>query len=122
MIPITVSAVTTSPGLTKASAPGRGACQNVPRSGAGTSDPPPEATTFAATGTASLSYRDLDWTVPTLLLLGNEGRGIAPDLLASCQHPVRIPIHPPVESLNVAAAAAILLFEAAHQRTLKTPS
>jgi TrmH family RNA methyltransferase len=78
--------------------------------------------TFAATGTASLSFRNLDWTVPTLLLLGNEGRGIAPDLLAACDHPVRIPIHPPVESLNVAAAAAILLFEAAHQRTLKTPS
>lgn len=78
--------------------------------------------TFAATGTAPLSYRDLDWTVPTLLLLGNEGRGIAPDLLASCSQPVRIPIHAPVESLNVASAAAILLFEAAHQRSLKTLS
>jgi len=78
--------------------------------------------TFAASGSASPSYRDLDWSLPTLLLLGNEGSGLNPDLLAACDYPVRIPIHPSVESLNVAAAAAILLFEAAHQRTLKTPS
>lgn len=73
--------------------------------------------TFAATGIASKSFRDLDWTLPTLLLLGNEGRGIDPNLLAACHHSVTIPIHSPVESLNVAAAAAVLLFEAAHQRS-----
>jgi RNA methyltransferase, TrmH family len=78
--------------------------------------------TFAAAGGAAASYRDLDWTGPTLLLLGNEGRGIDPGLLAVCDHPVRIPIQPGVESLNGAAAAAVLLFEAAHQRALKTPS
>jgi TrmH family RNA methyltransferase len=77
---------------------------------------------FAAAGGASMGYRDLDWTGPTLLLLGNEGRGLDPALLAACDCPVRIPINPAVESLNVATAAAVLLFEAAHQRALKTPT
>jgi TrmH family RNA methyltransferase len=84
--------------------------------------------TFAAAGDATKAYRDLNWTGPTLLLLGNEGRGLAADLLAACEQPVRIPISPAVESLNVATAAAVLLFEAAHQRAVnvnvnvKTPS
>jgi TrmH family RNA methyltransferase len=74
--------------------------------------------TFAATGDAATPYRDLDWTGPSLLLLGNEGRGLDPALLAACDQSVRIPIHDRVESLNVATAAAVLLFEAAHQRGL----
>jgi RNA methyltransferase, TrmH family len=79
--------------------------------------------TFAAAGDARTNYRDLDWTGPTLLLLGNEGRGLDPALLAACEQPVSIPIKPAVESLNVGAAAAVLLFEAAHQRAaFKTPS
>ncbi len=73
---------------------------------------------IAAAGGAAASYRDIDWTVPALLVLGNEGSGLDPALLAACAETVRIPIKPPVESLNVAAAAAVLLFEAAHQRAV----
>jgi len=65
---------------------------------------------------ASLSYTDFDWRQPTLVLLGNEARGMRPEVLALCDVRVRISLQPPVESLNVAAAAAALLFEAARQR------
>lgn len=47
-------------------------------------------------------------------LMGNEGRGVAQDLLALADHRVYIPQASGVESLNVAAAAAICLFE--HRR------
>jgi RNA methyltransferase, TrmH family len=70
----------------------------------------------AACGGAAQSHRDLDWRGPLLLILGNEGAGISPSLLAACEERVSIPIQAPVESLNVASAAAVLLFEAAHQR------
>ena len=65
---------------------------------------------------AELNYTDFDWRQPTLVLLGNEARGMRAEVLALCDVRVRIPLQPPVESLNVAAAAAALLFEAARQR------
>ena len=72
-----------------------------------------------ATGDADLAHYDYDWRQPTLLILGNEGRGVSTELLSVCDVRVRIPLHPPVESLNVAAAGAALLFEAVRQRTLR---
>ena len=52
----------------------------------------------------------------TLLILGNEGRGASPEIMQACDARVRIPLHSPVESLNVAAAGAAILFEAVRQR------
>ena len=72
--------------------------------------------TVATLSEAPLSHRQFDWQGPLLLILGNEGSGIAPELLSACREKVRIPIRSSVESLNVAAAAAVLLFEASHQR------
>ena len=71
----------------------------------------------AAAGSATTLHHNYDWTSPTLLLLGNEGRGVSDALLARCDAQVRIPLQAPVESLNVAAAGAVLLFEAARQRS-----
>ena len=64
-----------------------------------------------AKGRLPVPYWQLDWTGPTVLLLGNEGAGLAPELqaLATCR--VTIPHSPAVESLNVAVAAAPLLLE-----------
>ena len=73
-------------------------------------------TVVAAEAEAELNYTEFDWRQPALLLLGNEGRGINTRLLAESRASVRIPLHPPVESLNVAASAAVILFEAARQR------
>jgi TrmH family RNA methyltransferase len=72
---------------------------------------------IAAAGAASMAHTNYDWTQPTLLLLGNEARGVSDGLLSRCDAQIRIPMRPPVESLNVAAAGAVLLFEAARQRS-----
>jgi len=61
-------------------------------------------------------YWQLDWTRPTVLLLGNEGAGISPALAALASQRVTIPHSPAVESLNVAVAAAPLLLERLRQR------
>ena len=69
--------------------------------------------------TATQSYWQVDFQRPTLVLLGNEGGGLSPELtaLADCQ--VTIPISPGVESLNVAIAAALILYEAKRQREVE---
>jgi len=73
--------------------------------------------TVAATAAdAPQVYSDYDWRRPTLVILGNEARGVSPNLSAQGDVRLRIPLHPPVESLNVAAAVAVILFEAARQR------
>jgi TrmH family RNA methyltransferase len=61
-------------------------------------------------------YSDFDWTRPALLLVGNEGAGLSSDARALAIESVSIPLAPPVESLNAAIAAAVILFEAARQR------
>jgi RNA methyltransferase, TrmH family len=75
-----------------------------------------QLTLVAAAGEADTSYTHYDWQQPTLLLLGNEGRGVSPDLLQHCDTRLRIPMANGVESLNVATAGAVMLFEAARQR------
>ncbi len=63
----------------------------------------------ALDATASLVQADLPR--PCAWLLGHEGQGVAPALLARCAHTVRIPQPGGEESLNVAAAAAVCLYE-----------
>jgi RNA methyltransferase, TrmH family len=58
-----------------------------------------------------------DLTRPAALLIGNEGSGLSPDLLDRCDARISIPMPGPVESLNAAVAASILLYEAARQRS-----
>lgn len=76
----------------------------------------------AAAGEGENDYTDYDWKQPTLLLLGNEGRGVSDSLMQSCDQRLRIPMHAGVESLNVSAAGAVMLFEAARQRRLAAAS
>jgi RNA methyltransferase, TrmH family len=68
----------------------------------------------AQDGTA---YSDVDWRVPSAILIGSEafGAGVQAERLAT--GPVTIPMRDATESLNAAVAAGILLFEAARQRT-----
>ncbi len=67
---------------------------------------------------ATTNYWDLDLTQPTLFLLGNEGAGLSKDLIKLATHQVKIPLHQGVESLNVAIAAALMLYECQRQRSL----
>jgi RNA methyltransferase, TrmH family len=64
------------------------------------------------------SYWDIDLRSPTLILLGNEGAGLSQELAALADLRVKIPMAPAVESLNVATAAALILYEARRQRYL----
>jgi RNA methyltransferase, TrmH family len=52
---------------------------------------------------------------PTAFLIGSEGSGLSPELAARCDARVTIPCPGPVESLNAAVAASILLYEASRQ-------
>jgi 23S rRNA (guanosine2251-2'-O)-methyltransferase len=62
-------------------------------------------------------YTALDYQGPVALVLGGEGRGIRPNVLDKCDDRARIPMAGQVASLNVSAAAAVVLFEAVRQRT-----
>jgi 23S rRNA (guanosine2251-2'-O)-methyltransferase len=53
---------------------------------------------------------------PAALVLGAEGKGVRPGVLDACERRARIVIAPAMESLNVAAAAAIALYEASRTR------
>ena len=57
---------------------------------------------------------------PTALLIGSEGVGLAPDVVDTADQRVSIPMNAPVESLNAAVAAAVLLYEARRQRPSAT--
>lgn len=59
---------------------------------------------------------DLDLRTAIAWVFGNEGQGVHPDLLAQATQRVCIPQVPQVESLNVAAAAAVCLFEQRRQQ------
>jgi len=62
-------------------------------------------------------YDRFDWTGPTALVLGNEAWGLPEHLTSSIDAWVTVPMAGRAESLNVAAAAAVLLFEATRDRT-----
>lgn len=68
--------------------------------------------------TAPLIYWQADFRQPTLLVMGNEGQGLPPAYHDTTFTAVRIPQKPNVESLNVAIATAVLLYEVYRQRWL----
>ena len=70
--------------------------------------------TTAVHGAESATKTNL--TGPTALLIGNEGNGVPNDLASRCDGAITIPTTGPVESLNAAVAASVLLYEASRQR------
>ncbi|MDN5326403.1 MAG: methyltransferase, TrmH family [Moorella sp. (in: firmicutes)] len=65
---------------------------------------------------APLTFWQVDLRRPLALVVGSENHGPGPELLAAATARVGIPLVGPVDSLNVAVAAAILLYEALRQR------
>lgn len=65
---------------------------------------------------AKRAIASVDATVPTAIVIGNEGEGLAPDVRDACDELVHVPQCGRVASLNAAAAAAILFYEVARQR------
>jgi TrmH family RNA methyltransferase len=74
------------------------------------------ATSIATVACDGVSLYELDLREPTLWLLGNEGAGLSPALIDAAKVRLTIPLATCTESLNVAAAAAVCLFEAKRQR------
>jgi TrmH family RNA methyltransferase len=63
----------------------------------------------------------IDLAGPVALMIGNEGNGVPPELAAEADGAVTIPCPGPVESLNAAIAASVLLYEASRQRAAHRP-
>jgi 23S rRNA (guanosine2251-2'-O)-methyltransferase len=61
-------------------------------------------------------YDKPDYDGAVVLVLGAEGKGLRPRVRSSCDVLVSVPLHGQVESLNVSAAAAVLLYEALRNR------
>ena len=59
---------------------------------------------------------DIDFTRPTAIILGNEHRGMDPDVKVHVPDEIYIPMFGMVQSLNVSVAAATILYEAMRQR------
>jgi 23S rRNA (guanosine2251-2'-O)-methyltransferase len=70
----------------------------------------------AATGEGAVPYTEPDWSGGVVLVLGSEGRGLRPRVAAACDGLVALPIRGRIESLNVSAAAAALLYGILHSR------
>jgi RNA methyltransferase, TrmH family len=71
---------------------------------------------LAAAADGEESVYETDLTGPTAVLFGNEARGLGADASALADRSVRVPIRGPTESLNLAAAATLILFEAVRQQ------
>lgn len=64
----------------------------------------------------AMDYDEFDFSVGCVLVLGREGAGLHDLVRRSCDHLLRIPMAGRVHSLNVSAAGAVVLYEAARQR------
>ena len=62
-------------------------------------------------------YAEPDYTVPTVIVVGSEERGIAPGVKSACHSLISIPLRGNMASLNASVAAAIVLYEAVRQRS-----
>lgn len=65
---------------------------------------------------ANTRHDEIDWKPDTALILGPESHGLSPHEISLADRSIRIPMKGAAESLNVAVAAGVLLYEAARQR------
>ncbi len=73
---------------------------------------------FAATEKTEKNYTTVDYSGPIAIVMGGEDFGISMDNLRICDEMVQIPVLGNISSLNVSAAAAILMYEVVRQRNL----
>ena len=76
--------------------------------------------TLAATPHAEKAYEDIDMTKSTAIVTGTEQYGLTPLWMKSSKIKTRIPMCGQIDSLNVAIATSILLFEASRQRRMSS--
>ncbi|TVR70332.1 MAG: 23S rRNA (guanosine(2251)-2'-O)-methyltransferase RlmB [Marinilabiliales bacterium] len=73
----------------------------------------------AATEKAEKLYHEADLRGPAALVMGSEEKGISPDVIEQADIKVKIPVSGPIGSLNVSAAASVLVYEMVRQRSLQ---
>lgn len=69
-----------------------------------------------ATGDGDVAYTAVDWTKPWALIIGNEAHGAGSQAGSTASERIAIPMAAATESINAAAAAAVILFEAQRQQ------
>ena len=63
----------------------------------------------------AISFREIDYTKSTLLVMGNEKEGVSPEVIEQADEVIIIPMQGMVQSLNVSVATALILYEAQRQ-------
>lgn len=71
---------------------------------------------FAASEKAEHEYTQPDFTVPTMIVMGSEDQGISAEILKIADEFIKIPVMGKIESLNVAVASGILMYEVVRKR------
>lgn len=72
-----------------------------------------------ASGKTKKTYTDVDYSVPTVIVMGSEDTGMTPEVEAVCDELVTIPEYGQINSLNVSVAAGIMMYEVVRQRNKK---
>jgi TrmH family RNA methyltransferase len=75
--------------------------------------------TFAAHLAGENYYTGCSFQESTAFLIGNEGNGLSKEISEMADFYIKIPMEGKLESLNAAVAAALLIYEAKRQRSLK---
>lgn len=71
---------------------------------------------YVAMSSAPTTYSEINWRASWAIIVGNEAQGISKGALGFARNPISIPMFGGSESINVASAAAVILFEAQRQR------
>jgi len=75
-------------------------------------------TVAAMVASGNCDYLEVDWTKPTLLVVGSEADGLSKEIADATDKLIRVEMKEPVESLNLAVSAGVVMFEAKRQNGL----
>ncbi len=73
---------------------------------------------IACTEKTDKSLYDIDFSIPTVIIMGSEEDGISKEFIHLADSGAKIPLNGQVESLNVSVASSIVLYEAVRQRVV----
>ena len=80
-----------------------------------------ELVSVCADVNSSVSYTEIDWKMPRLVIFGSEAHGLSAEEREKIDESLIIPMENDVESLNLAVSCGVILFEAKRQRLSEQP-